>query len=153
MVTLRDYLDDSTKARRHRSNLLNIQITILAWLIEFMGFFFFFLGSFFVGQRSKIAIFFFQILTITYNFILLPSIFLIDNSHRKSSIVDSSWYFALIHRLSPQPSIELDQIDSNEGSDDGIEGRHEPMKTNEEPKQDIEDEDYKEGNDHSSVTQ
>ena len=110
MVTLKNILTDSSKARRHRSNLLNIQITMLAWLTEFMGFFAFLLGSFLVGQRNKPILFLLQLLSASLNFIILPSIFLISNSQLKSNILDSNWYLAFIHRFSPQPSQELGRL-------------------------------------------
>jgi hypothetical protein len=53
MQKLKNQIADSTKAGRHRRNVLRIQVAILAWLVEFLGFFLIFLGFFVLGHENK----------------------------------------------------------------------------------------------------
>ena len=92
MVRLRKLLADSSKARRHRRKILNVQITFLAWLAESIGFLVIFLGTFILGHESNTFNFFMQSLTLIIYFNILPSIFLINDSDIKSSIVESNLY-------------------------------------------------------------
>jgi len=107
-------LSKSSKARRHRRNLLNIQITTLAWLVEFLGFYTFLIGSFVLGHTNTSVTFVLQILSAILNFILLPCIFLISSSQFKGMIVESNWYLALVDRFNPQPINELEDESENE---------------------------------------
>ena len=114
ILRLKKILSRSSKARRHRRNLLNIQITTLAWFVEFLGFYTFLLGSFILGHTNTYVTFLLQVLTTILNFILLPCIFLINNSQFKAVIVDSNWYLVLAHRISPQPRNELEENSQDE---------------------------------------
>ena len=93
MVRLRNLLDDSAKARRHRKNLLNVQVTFLAWFAESIGFLIIFLGTFVLGHENNFVNFCLQTITLFMCFNLLPCIFLLkDSSELKINILDSSWY-------------------------------------------------------------
>ena len=93
MVRLRNLLDDSAKARRHHKNLLNVQVTFLAWFAESIGFLIIFLGTFVLGHENNFVNFCMQTITLFMCFNLLPCIFLIkDSSELKINILDSSWY-------------------------------------------------------------
>ena len=92
MFRLRKLLADSSKAQRHRRKILNVQITFLAWLVESVGFLVIFLGMFILGHESNTFNFFMQSLTLVIYFIVLPTVFLINDSDVKSSIVASNWY-------------------------------------------------------------
>ena len=93
MVKLRNLLDDSAKARRHHKNLLNVQVTFLAWFAESMGFLIIFLGTFVLGHENNVVNFCMQTLTLVVYFNILPCVFLIkDSSELKIDILDSSWY-------------------------------------------------------------
>ena len=93
MVKLRNLLDDSAKARRHHKNLLNVQVTFLAWFAESMGFLIIFLGTFVLGHENNFVNFCMQTLTLVVYFNILPCVFLIkDSSELKIDILDSSWY-------------------------------------------------------------
>ena len=93
MVKLRNLLDDSAKARRHHKNLLNVQVTFLAWFAESMGFVIIFLGTFVLGHENNVVNFCMQTLTLVVYFNILPCVFLLkDSSELKIKIVDSSWY-------------------------------------------------------------
>ena len=120
IIKLKKLLSKSSKARRHRRNLLNIQITTLAWFIEFLGFYTFLLGSFILGHTDTSVTFLLQVLTTIFNFILLPCIFLISSSQFKNIIADSNWYLVLVHRVSPQPRNELEEESEDGGQNNGV---------------------------------
>ena len=109
MIRLRKLLSDSSKARRHRRNLLNIQITVLAWVIEFLGVSSFLLGSFFLGHTNTTTTFILQTLSATFNFILLPGILSISNNNFKAAVADSVWYQKLTQQISPIPDESEDR--------------------------------------------
>ena len=109
MIRLRKLLSDSSKARRHRRNLLNIQITVLAWIIEFIGVSSFLVGSFILGHTNTTTTFILQTLSATFNFILLPGILSISNSNFKTAVVDSGWYQKLTQQISPIPDESEDR--------------------------------------------
>ena len=80
-----------------------MQITIIAWLSEFLGFFIAFLGIFILGQENGIRTFSLQLLTIIINFIIVPSVFLINSNHVKTLIVDSKMYITIVGMLNRKP--------------------------------------------------
>ena len=89
---MKENLNDSHKARRHRRNMLNIQITFLAWLFETIGLFILFLGQFILGHENNIVIFSMQTLSVMIYFNILPSILILNDTNFKNVIVDSQWY-------------------------------------------------------------
>ena len=98
MKRLRKLLSKSSKARRRRQHLLNIQITILAWLAEFLGFFIIFLGSFILGHENAVVTLSLQTLTMIILFIACPSVYLINSSKMKNYIVDSQFYVKFVSK-------------------------------------------------------
>ena len=91
-MKLRKFVAFSSRARRYRRRVLNIQITFLVWLAESIGFLIIFLGTFILGHASNVFNFFMQTLTLVIYFIFIPSVFLLNDFDTKSKIVDSSWY-------------------------------------------------------------
>ena len=120
MVKMRKFLADSTKARRNRRYLLNIQITIFTWLVEFILFFGIFIGMFIVGQDNSNTSDILYLFTLIISFIILPSMILFSGSHLKSMIVDCNWYLMLINTFDCQPSIPIEDDDDNEGANNQI---------------------------------
>ena len=100
MKGLRNLLSESSKSRRRRRNLLNIQITMLAWLVEVFGFVVVFVGSFILGHKNNITIFFLQAITILFYTVITPSMYLINGAEFKSIIIESTWYQAFLRRFS-----------------------------------------------------
>ena len=96
LFRLRKLLTTSSKERRHRRRLLSIQITFTAWLAESMGFLVIFLGTFILGHESNVFNFIMQTLTLTIYFIILPSVFLLNDFDVKSEIVESNWYSTVL---------------------------------------------------------
>ena len=114
MLKLHKLLTDSSKARRHLRRVLNIQITLLAWFVEFVGFFVFVLGSYLLGEKSSLTAFILQILSYALNFIIVPCIFLINNDQFKTNILESKWYQALIKKFSPLPTYQNEENDEED---------------------------------------
>ena len=96
MKKLKKLLSDSTKTRRNRRNALNIQITILGWSVEFLGFLIFFLGTVIIGHDDSVTTSCQQTLTLIVYFVALPLTFLLNGSDVKNQIVDSLFYISFI---------------------------------------------------------
>ena len=97
MEKLKKLLNDSKKARRNRRNTLNIQITILGWSVEFLGFLMVFLGTVIIGHEDSMTTLCLQTMTLIVYFIALPSTVLLNGSDVKDKIVDSIFYISLIN--------------------------------------------------------
>ena len=114
MVRLRKLLADSSKSRRHRRNLINIQITILSWLIEFFGFLTIFGGSFIIGHKNSVVTLSLQTLTNVVYFIILPSLILFNDSNFKTNVAESRWYSTFLNIFNWQYIHQNDADDDNE---------------------------------------
>ena len=114
MVKLHKLLTDSSKTRRHLRRVLNIHITLLAWFVEFVGFFVFVLGSYLLGEKSSLTTFILQMLSYAINFIIVPCIFLMNNDQNKINIIESKWYQALIQKFNPLPSYHKEDNEEEE---------------------------------------
>ena len=90
---LRKLLSDSSKDIRHRRHLIQIHVTILGWLTEFMGFFLIFLGSYILGHGDAVVTLIFQSLTIFIFFDVVPCIYLINDSDLKATFAETKIYF------------------------------------------------------------
>jgi hypothetical protein len=109
MVRLRKLLSDSSKARRHRRNVVNLQITFLTWLIEVFGFLLIFLGTFILGHENNVVNSSMQLLTMIIYFNILPCIFLINDSAVKAQIIESNWYNRFLNISNCQYTIQRDR--------------------------------------------
>ena len=87
-------LTEKAKARRRKLNDVNIKVTSLIWLIEFVGSFILIFIPKIVGHE-QVGIAAGEILVSTFYFVLLPFSYLINNSDIKASIVDESWFHAI----------------------------------------------------------
>ena len=100
MFRLRKLMAESTKDRRNRCNILNIQIAILAWFVEFIGFLGIVLGSVILGHGDLLVTFSLQTFSMSIYFIILPYIYLInEQSNLKSTIADSNFYLKFTERF------------------------------------------------------
>ena len=89
MKSLRNLLTTSTRTVRNKRHLINIHVTILAWLVEFLGFFIVFLGHYIIGHNMK---FFVQVLELVCYCIVLPYVYMINDTKGKMKIAESKWY-------------------------------------------------------------
>ena len=115
MKGLRNLLSESSKSRRRRRNLLNIQITMLAWLVEIFGFVVVFVGSFILGHNNNITTFLMQAITLLFYTVITPSMYLINGTEFKSIVVESNWYQAFLRRFSLISSGTEDESCQSEG--------------------------------------
>ena len=90
---LRKLLSDSSKDIRHRRHLIQIHVTILGWLTEFMGFVLVFLGSYILGHGDAVVTLILQSLTIFIYFHVVPCIYLINDSDLKANFAETKIYF------------------------------------------------------------
>ena len=97
MEKLKKLLSDSKRARRNRRNTLNIQITILGWSVEFLGFLMVFLGTVIIGHEDSMTTLCLQTMTLIVYFIALPSTVLLNGNDVKDQIVDSIFYISFIN--------------------------------------------------------
>ena len=114
MIKLRKVLTDSAKARRHRRNVVNLQITFLQWLIEVFGFLIIFLGTFILGHENNLVNFSMHLVTLVVYFNILPCIFLINDSHVKGQIIESNWYNRFLNIFNCQYTNPTDEEDTTE---------------------------------------
>ena len=110
---MKENLNDANKARGHRRNMLNIQITFLAWLFETIGFFILFLGQFILGHENNIVIFSMQTLSVMIYFNILPSILILNDTNFKNVIVDSQWYDHFLKGFGCQYKTQRDAEENN----------------------------------------
>ena len=113
MIKLRKLLCDSSKVKRRRRILLSMQMTFLAWVVEFLGFVFILLGIFIIGKNNNIITFVIQTVTALLIFILVPSTYLINNSSFKSLVLKNKLYLSLIDKLFHVPINQPNSADHN----------------------------------------
>ena len=96
LLKLRESFNDTSKDERHRRNLISIHITILHWVVEFIGFGLIIIGTFFLGHGNAIVTLTLQTWTIFIFFNLLPCVFLLNDSDLKSDIAENKYYFKFL---------------------------------------------------------
>ena len=87
-------LSDKTKVRRRKLLEVNIKVTFILWLIEFIGSISLIFAPTIFGHgqvgtmagRSFVALFY---------FVLLPFFYLVNDSDVKSTIAEESWFRAI----------------------------------------------------------
>ena len=96
MRKLKNLLSETKRTLRHQRNILNVLITMLAWLVELFGGLTLVLGSFIFGHGNSIVTLFLQTLSLLFYFVVLPSTFLFNVDEWKEAILESRWYPRLI---------------------------------------------------------
>ena len=97
MTRLKKLLNTSSKIRRNRRKLLVLQIQIFAWLVEFIAGIvglIMIMGPITEPSANVIGVF----TTIVY-FVLVPSVFLINNEDLKSKIIDNEIYLTITNKF------------------------------------------------------
>ena len=97
MTRLKKLLSTSSKIRRNRRKLLVLQIQIFAWLVEFIAGIvglILIMGPITTLPANVIGVF----TTIVY-FVLVPSVFLINNEDLKSKIIDNEIYLTITNKF------------------------------------------------------
>ena len=114
MKRLKKLLPDSAKNRRGRRIVLNIQITIVGWLIEVFGFLTIVVGIYILGHENGIVTLTMQTFTMVLYGILLPGSVLVSSSESKDYIAESNWYLRLINWFGCQPEVYTTTSDEEE---------------------------------------
>ena len=128
MLKFRKLLSDSSRTYRHRRNVLNIMITMLAWLVEFIGGLTIFLGSFVFGHGNSVITLTLQTLSLVFYFVILPCTFLINEEEWKILMLDNYWYAQFIKmfdcclsdRLKPFETPKKDVIEDNNPQNEAV---------------------------------
>ena len=118
LVKIGKMLKESSIFRRHRRIMLNIHITFLAWITEFIGFFVIFLGTFVLGHENNFVNFSLQTVTIFVYFNLLPCVFLMNTPEFKDFVSESPIYEKFLNVLSWQYKKD---IECKENEDNNVE--------------------------------
>ena len=113
MTKLKKLLANSSKIRRNRRKLLNLQIQIFAWLVESLsGLIFLIVVS--VPRHSISA----NVVDVFMNFtywVAIPGIYLMNNDDFKSKVTENQLYIEFTNRFFPT---SINTIDFNKGNDD-----------------------------------
>ena len=100
MVRLRKLLTNSKKVRRRRRIFLNMHITFVTWLLEFIGGFAGVLMIFLPHEnRTTRGL---QLFTGFMYFLIVPSAYLINSSDVKNLIIDNPTYLKFTNRFFPR---------------------------------------------------
>ena len=117
MIALKKLLPDSSKNRRSRRIVLNVQITFLSWLVELIGFLTFVVGAYILGHENGTVTLIMQTFTMILYAILLPSSVLVNSTEVKDYIAESTWWFRLINLFGCQPLVYAGSRDDEESVD------------------------------------
>ena len=97
MTRLKKLLHTSSKIRRNRRRLLVLQIQIIAWLVEFIAGI---VGLILImGPITKLPGSVIGVFTSIVYFVLVPSVFLINNEDLKSKIIDNEIYLTITNKF------------------------------------------------------
>ena len=90
LKNLNKLLNENSKVTRRRRILLNIHITVIAWLLEFIGYLFGFLTTFMLQDNDTMRSF--QIISSIIYFNIVPGSYLINSSEIKDFLINSKIY-------------------------------------------------------------
>ena len=90
-------LSEKQKKIKSRNNTLNLQITVLGWMVEVFGFFSTILGVYILGHGNSIVTITLHTITMINYYIILPSSILINSQDVKEYILDHELYSKLLH--------------------------------------------------------
>ena len=87
-------MSDKSRIRRRKLFDVNIKITFIVWLTEFIGsLLLVFIPKIFghgqIGTEAGFA------LSVTFYFVLLPFLYMVNNDDVKNTIADDSWFHAI----------------------------------------------------------
>ena len=88
MIVFRKSLKESAKIGRHRRNILNILLLIIAWLAETVGICTVIIGKIILRNEHSIATLCLQLMTNSIYFVIVPALYLVDTD----KIIKSNWF-------------------------------------------------------------
>ena len=97
MTRLKKLLSTTSKIRRNRRKLLVLQIQIFAWLVEFIAGIVGLISI--MGPITKLPANVIGVFTTIVYFVLVPSVFLINNEDLKSKIIDNEIYLTITKKF------------------------------------------------------
>ena len=97
MARLKKMLSDKQKKLRTRNNTLNLQITVLGWLVEVFGFMSTIVGVYILGHGNSIVTMILHTISMINYFIILPCSLLINSSDVKEYILDHNLYLNFLN--------------------------------------------------------
>ena len=98
-------ISDKSRIRRRKLLDVNIKITFIVWLTEFIfSFLFIFVPKIF--GHGQVATETGYVLSVTFYFVLLPFLYLVNDSDVKNTIADESWFRA-IRRIFNKPTRQV----------------------------------------------
>ena len=92
MLKMRKSLSVSQKGIRHRRRMINIHVTFLAWIVELLSGLVFLIGTHVIGHENNIVNYSLNTISLFIEFVVLPSIFLINDSDLKAQMMETTWY-------------------------------------------------------------
>ena len=104
MTRLKKMLSEKQKKLRSRNNTLNLQITVLGWMVEIFGFFSTILGVYILGHGNSIVTITLHTITMINYYIILPGAILINSEDAKEYILDHESYYKLLRWFGCEPS-------------------------------------------------
>ena len=87
-------LSDQSKVRRRRLTEVNIKVTFIVWLTEFLGSLVLLLSTLVFGH-DQVGTAVGRTISLVFYFVLLPFLYLVNDSDVKSAIVEDSWVHAI----------------------------------------------------------
>ena len=109
---LKSLLTEKSKNRRNRNITLNLQIAVLGWLVEVVGFLTCVIGVYILGHGNSVVTMTLHTLAMTIYAIVLPCSILINSEEVKEYIFSSQWYSNFIDKFglkTKEPSTSNDQ--------------------------------------------
>ena len=88
MIAFRKSLKESAKIGRHRRNILNILLLIIAWLAETAGICTLIIGKFILRNENSLTTLCLQLTTNSIYFVIVPAIYLVNTD----TIIKSTWF-------------------------------------------------------------
>lgn len=120
MGRLKTLLSDSAKTRRYRNTTLNLQITILGWLVEVFGFLTCVAGVFILGHGNDVVTMILHTIAMIIYTIFIPCSVLINSSEAKEYIAESQWYADFISKFGLNPKLCKNANSRNESSSEEL---------------------------------
>ena len=99
MKKLKKLLSESSKIRRNRGLLLNIQVQFLAWLLEVLSAVIAILM--FLSPFSMASIYAEHFVHLGY-LVIVPSMYLVNSYKFKTVVMENKWYLAFTNKFFPK---------------------------------------------------
>ena len=122
LLKMKKTLCSSSKAIRHRRRMINIHITFLSWALEVFAGLLVYIGTHILGHENNLVNFSLQTISHGVEFIILPSVLLINDTDFKTEIIESAWYNYILDIFQWQftTSSEKESSTNDRSTSDGV---------------------------------